>query len=139
MEGSIITVVEPSKCLTSIRKSHGRKLERSGEQVGLLLYRQIRNGDPTRFLERFSRKSIQSFGRTDTDSRAAVAAQRLKLHGLQYNSFRLLYSVTLESELRWTTDALVDHYSYSRYRKEICFSALPLYGVLLRSMFHFLS
>ena len=37
MEGSMITVVEPSKCQTRIRKNHGQKPKRSEEHADLLL------------------------------------------------------------------------------------------------------
>ena len=37
MEGSIITVVEPSKCRTSIRKIKGKKTRESGKHADLLL------------------------------------------------------------------------------------------------------
>ena len=113
MEGSIITVVEPSKCRTSIRKTKGEK-PGSVESTTIYYYCQIRSGNRARSLERFPRKLNQGFGRTYADSRAAFAAQRLKWHGLQYNSFPLLYNVTLERELRYATEALIEQDYYSQ-------------------------
>ena len=100
MEGSIITVVDPSKCQTSIRKIKGVN---PSDPEGTLIYYycQVMRGESrTRFLERFPRKLNQDFRRTDADSRAAFAPKRLKWHGFQYKSFPLLYNVILESELR---------------------------------------
>ena len=98
MEGSIITVVEPSKSQTSIRKNHGRKPEGSGEKADLLLLPDQERRSykiPGRLL----RKLNEGFRRTDADSRAVFVAQRLKWHGLQYNRFLLLCNVILDHEL----------------------------------------
>ena len=99
MEASIITVVDTSvepvyaktkaKALVIGRERRSTTTVRSGEA----------RGDHTRFLEHFPKELNQGFGRTDADSRAAFAAQRLKWHGLQYNSFPLHSNVILESEL----------------------------------------
>ena len=62
------------------------------ESTPIYEYCQIGGGDHTRFLERCPRKLNQGFGRTEADSRAASVAQRLKWHGLQYNSLSLLHT-----------------------------------------------
>ena len=67
MEGSIITLVEPSNCQTSIRKVMSED-PRGPESTPIYYYCQIRRGDRTRFLERFSRKLNQNFGRTESTS-----------------------------------------------------------------------
>ena len=81
MEGGITTVVDPSKCRTSIRKLKGENPS-DPEGTPISYYYHIRGGDRTRFQERFPRKPNQIFRRTDTDSRAAFTAQHLKWHGL---------------------------------------------------------
>ena len=75
MEDSIITVVEPSKCRTSIRKIKGKTMS-VPESTPIDYYCQIREGDRTIFPERFPRKLNRGYGRTYADSRAAFAAQR---------------------------------------------------------------
>ena len=74
------------------------KYERFGEIADLrLLPDQERR---TYKIPRALFKEIQGFGRTDASSCAVFAAHRLKWHEPQYNRFPLLYSITLERELR---------------------------------------
>ena len=100
-----VTVV--SSVARTIRKTMDEN-PRDSERTPIYYYCQIRRGDRTRFLERFSRKLNQGFGRTYADPRAAFTAQRLQWHGLQYNSFPLLYNSTLERKRRWATEARIE-------------------------------
>ena len=71
MKGSIITVVELSKCRISIRKIKGETTS-NPESTPIYYECQIRGGDRKRFLERFPRELTQGSGRADADSRATL-------------------------------------------------------------------
>ena len=105
-----------------------RKLNQSfgrTERTPVYYYCQIRRGDRTRLLERFPRKLNQGFGRIGFDSRAAFAAQRLKWHGPQNNSFPLLYN---------------DRIAILSVEKEIDFPwSITIFRFLLCSMSHYSS
>ena len=103
MEGStIIIVVKLRKCCTIICKNQ-RQNPRALERRLIYDYCQAptsanRERRPYNVSGALF-KETQDFGRTDAGLRAVFTAQRLNWHGPQYNSFPLLYNVTLGREL----------------------------------------